>query len=265
MLDFPNNPTEGDVHIENGQSWTYNNGAWVIGLGKGASQEIVESGLPSAGWQVWGDVLIQWGRVATGGIGNVTIPLIQPFKAGTIPSATSNALSTGAQIVVINTQAHTANELYFRTVNTSNTGTGPYTISWMAIGEAPDDLKKAKVVTGAGGDNPPAPFFAEYHDPTGAASWRIIGTTLECWGELSPAGASNVTITFPKTFAKPPAVTEMNTRGPTYAGVSVAYWDQTLRTTTQIGLRSRSVTSTQNEVGGSLIQWHAIGEWDGVS
>ena len=29
-LDFPNSPNEGDTHTENGQTWTFTNGAWVV-------------------------------------------------------------------------------------------------------------------------------------------------------------------------------------------------------------------------------------------
>lgn len=84
--------------------------------------------------------------------------------------------------------------------------------------------------------NTGTPVKQEFHDPTGVASWRIVGNALECWGGASAGGV----ITFPKTFARPPTVV-------TSGGVTVS--DKTATSCTLSGAGD----------------WHAIGQWDSVS
>lgn len=102
-----------------------------------------------------------------------------------------------------------------------------------------------------------------FHDATGG--WRIIGTTLECWGSVTPDANGHAFVTFPKVFSAAPNIqaAPSATAVPTTITRSVTW--QSL-STAGVSLNVREV---QN--GGAVlpvaptIMWHAIGEWDGVS
>lgn len=96
---------------------------------------------------------------------------------------------------------------------------------------------------------------SEFHDPTGVASWRIIGATLECWGREQTNTTNSRTVTFPKTFARMPEVHgQVDSAGGRWCNVSQI-------TTTGVILRAQGGSAHTNE----NIMWRAIGEWDGIS
>lgn len=364
MVDFPQSPVNGQQHVEGGQAWTYQDppGAWVVGEGKGTALEIVESG---AGWQVWGDVLVQWGTGDTVG-GLAPVVFIQQFAATPTVTAAPDQNNGDATITVDNVAVDRFDAF------TRNTGGGTTDVDfqWIAIGEAPDDLKKPKEIASAAGsdilvvdegsgyqiigtkmiawgittsvgtaninwsDTFPVPFdsppslavipvnfgniipsisedaggsltetgFAgrtqtpgggsaagrsvawiamgdatpdramptsvignaavtEFHDPTGVSSWRLIGNTLECWGEVN-SDRTWEEVTFGKTFARRPAFTvgfprnssaEQSGRYATAGEVTTTFGRAAVFQDALSGL----------QVGD--ISWHAIGEWDGQS
>lgn len=261
-LDFPNTPNEGDTHTEKGQTWAFINGAWVIS-GDGNGVDIVGADV-SAGWQVWGDVLIQWGTAPGSALpgGRLILTYPQPFKDGTLPTITGTAASGSSSVTVtVNTGTtfdHLGCALDARFGN--NNSLVSVDLRWIAIGEAPDALKKPKRVTASVGSG----NILEFHDPTGVASWRIVGKTLECWGTIS--GGTQRTVTFPKSFARPPILT-WGAESPTYtetATVSGVHLANTLTATEFEGFVRFTNPSNGGPAGGpDEASWHAIGEWDG--
>lgn len=104
---------------------------------------------------------------------------------------------------------------------------------------------------------PPTPVYRDsFYDPTGEASWSIVGDRLECWGSYAGPDANPKTITLPKTFAFDPTITtQVRSTFKHYSTV-----------------RSRSTTDFEvnryNNSGDDVetnFMWYAIGEWDGVS
>ena len=99
------------------------------------------------------------------------------------------------------------------------------------------------------------------HDPAGAASWRVIGDTLECWGQVSVSGSQ--TITFPKTFQTGPRVT-MTAIPPNHTN-GIAYTADMINvTTTQFTARVATVSAGLVSDASRPIHYHAIGQWNGV-
>ena len=214
----------------------------------------------ATGYQVVGDILIQWGTALMADLpgGRLVLTYPQPFKDGTLPTITGTAAAGSSAVTVTvhtgTTFDHLGCALDARFGNTN--ALVSVDLRWIAIGEAPDALKKPKsVITGGG--------IAEYHDPTGAGSWRIIGTTLECWGEetVSQIGDGAIT-TFPKTFARPPTVVATPKAKP--GGQAVRTLTIQEASTTQF---EHWTTDSNGNTGDPLdrVTWHAIGEWDGVS
>lgn len=109
------------------------------------------------------------------------------------------------------------------------------------------------------------PASEEFHDPTGLASWRITGNTLECWGTAPGSDGTDRVVTFPKTFARPPRVTAMVDTVTSQADDVVfgcaAHSIAVTAFTLKVTFRSAGGS------GGSTTDamWHAIGEWDGIS
>lgn len=250
MLDFPNTPTDGDVHTEDGKTWIYVDGAWAaLGEGSLTPIDIVEADA-SAGWQVWGDVLIQWGYGATDGTGNAGVPFPQAFK------------DTGYRFVAMalfqaglgddrGVQWQGSATTGINVVGTVDGGFGVVGFNWIAVGEAPDHLKQPKTVQTIGGTE-----LQEFHDPTNVASWRIVGNTLECWGFVNTDPATGAAITFPKTFKQNPIPTVSPMRG-----TGIAHVQATLLNTTGM-----IVFGWVGGVGAVVTAfWHVKGEWDGVS
>ncbi len=210
--------------------------------------DIVEANA-TAGWQVWGDTLIQWGQSTGSGSGVDNVTFVQPFKV-------APQISVGMISVVPENRA-------VGLVNVTETSFDAYVVTaagvftamvfqWVAIGEAPDNLKKPKTVQTIGGTE-----LQEYHDPAGVASWRIVGNTLECWG-LHPGNSSgDVTVFYPKSFARPPNLTGVAvTSDPSIVNVS-----RNGGNTTQGVFRVMRIDTQAN--WNSAVEWHAIGEWDG--
>ena len=97
----------------------------------------------------------------------------------------------------------------------------------------------------------------ESHDATGVSSWRIIGTTLECWGIA--AATNPISVTFGKVFANATYAYNVSVSSSANA-ISLG---TTNRTTTGMDI-NRWDSSTNANVT-NQISWHVIGEWDGVS
>ena len=230
------------------------------GTGDVAPTTIVEANVV-AGWQVMGDTLLCWG-VGTTGTGGYVETFPTPFKTGTVPVVTAN--STGAEASGTQTRAVICDligaadfTIRHRYVNTPfGIGSASQNVTWMAIGEAPDAIKQPKVVQTAGGTD-----LMEFHDPAGALSWRIVGRTLEAWGN-----AVDGAIVFPKTFARAPELTlTPNAQTAQAANVTYGCYYETL-STTGANIRIRSLVGAAGPAAtGRPITWHAIGEWDGLS
>ena len=154
MLDFPDTPQDGDTHIEQGQVWTWNAnaGVWHVGDSTGNAQEIVESGSGDndVNWQVWGDVLIQWGFSSPSSAVEQTITFPQPFKTSPRVAANNNSQANGQFVQTYNLQP----ESFTCATRDSNDNITNGGVTWIAVGEAPDNLKKPKEITipeGGGG------------------------------------------------------------------------------------------------------------------
>ena len=153
MVDFPNTPTEGDVYTEEGQTWVYRDGAWAVSANALdlTPVEIVESGTFEGDfWQVWGDVLIQWGRNTLTSFGAPNVGFPKVFKTTpsitAMPAEASDGWSVTAQSISV---VGFVGQLW-QTSDGAQLGSGSF--DWIAVGEAPDDLKKPKSVGVVGGD-----------------------------------------------------------------------------------------------------------------
>lgn len=247
MLDFPNSPNEGDTHTDGNQTWVFTNGAWVGAASiAGMVTEIVDADA-SAGWQVWGDALIQWGSGLFGTATNLPQPFANVSYGVSVLRTASNA---DVYAAVVGDRTETAFTARARKYSDSSASTGGY--MWLAVGEAPDNLKKPKEVVGGVGT-----LRDEYHDPTGVASWRIVGNTLEMWGRYN-LGGSTGTINLPKS------VKSQNT-----ASYNIQPENSNPRFFT---INNKQVNRFDffgwNDAGGassSFFTWHVVGEWDGVS
>lgn len=135
----------------------------------------------------------------------------------------------------------------------------------------PDNPTDGKIYTEEGSTwvyhDPPGGWSAmardspvrEFHDPAGLKSWRIVGTTLECWG-VTPGTASTETIVFPKTYLADPAVTVV---GPSTGKGIANIHGLTSITPTQFQCKSFVADSGSTFAGKKI--WRSIGKWDGVS
>ena len=156
MVDFPNSPADGDTHTENGSTWFWQANPGIWALGEGNSVEIARAAFDSnGGWQVWGDVLIQWGTAQTdgSGVGTATYPVA--YKTGVSPRVSGLVMRqpAGGQppYVVMGSGGVAGTGSWSFNVRTgSGAAVADTDVDWVAIGEAPDDLKMAKEV-GAGG------------------------------------------------------------------------------------------------------------------
>lgn len=247
-LNFPSSPTEGDTHYDEGNLWTYSGGAWVVGSGESAITRIAESNLASQ-YQVWGDMLIQWGSTTSQTpTRNITFPIQfqeEPHVTVT-PEYSGSGSSISAQPDRIRAQ-----DFRFYVVNLlTDNAIGGEAVHWMAVGEAPDALKKPKEVATSIGN------YEAFHDPTGTASYRIVGDTLECWGNVTTNGSGAASITLPKTYTGVPSATLIANSG------ALTLSQATGLTTTQLDV----YTADANNLGTARpVSWHTIGQWDGVS
>lgn len=154
MIDFPSNPSDGQFHTEDGTTWQFNEaddpgtseGSWAIAV-NGFATEITES---TADWIVVGDKLWQGGSQSPDGSGNTTtIVFPQPFKEGTLPRFSGFPNSPGSRTLGRDNVSNTG--VTFLGFNQDNSPAGQG-VTWMAFGEAPDELKKPKEVGIGGGD-----------------------------------------------------------------------------------------------------------------
>jgi len=137
--------SQGDDHLRLIKSVVQND---AVVRGDIGAVEIVEADA-SAGWQVWGDTLIQWGK---GTIVNTAIATVfpQPFQTGTVPGVIavsgSNAAGGQANYTITVTEASISNTLFQTTARQGTSNALNVDFIWIAVGEAPDALKKAKSV-----------------------------------------------------------------------------------------------------------------------
>lgn len=138
--------------------------------------EIIEADAPN-GWQVWGDVLIQWGAVGGSGIRTVTFP--KPFKstpqvAFSVDGAyVSAGTGTGHRFVNFESGTRSATGFQCFVKNGSNYADSTSTAFWIAVGVAPDDMKKPKTVAAIGDKPLPADLpGALVNDGSGNLSWQ---------------------------------------------------------------------------------------------
>lgn len=254
-IDFPNSPSDGDLVTIEGTTWVWKAtpGLWAV-VNSGIPVEIVGADA-AAGWTVFGDYLICLGAATTDVNGQLVVSYPQAFNSLPIVSATCGGGVNG-HFVQVENGTETVNGCTLEVRRYDNVD-GQQGVRWFAIGEAPAALKKPKSVQAVGGS-----VLREYHDPTGALSWQIVGTTLKCWGKVTTDSNGSATVSFPKSFARPP-VTSVNI--PASATTTIArtvngYADED--GFTQISARTISggvVSPYQGEVS-----WKATGEWDGV-
>ena len=379
MVDFPGSPVDGQQHVENGQVWTYREppGAWSVGGGTGLVTELMDGIGGGQAWCVVGDWLFQWGSEGAVTAGPRTVNMPQAYKDTSYrvictPTDTGTPANTVAYVGWVNQRiSSTQFSISPRTINASGpNANNSLNMMWLAMGEAPDSLKKPKEVLGGAGNttsvkivdegsgyqivggkliqwgNDVSPLaggahvfpiafkqggdvtvtaaslttgtvrsiqitsftetqfqtwgfnasganeatgftwiaigdvpdgmqlpteinvigegvIQEFHDPNGEYSWRIMGRTLECWGEetVSQIGDGAIT-TFPKTFARPPTVVATPKAKP--GGQAVRTLTIQEASTTQF---EHWTTDSNGNTGDPLdrVTWHAIGEWDGVS
>lgn len=103
--------------------------------------EIVEADITSR-WQVWGDVLIQWGSTNTTLTGNL-VTFVQPFEGGTFPSVTAQAVTGTGRFAAIQS---VTNAQFLAQARDLTGAQVDILVYWQAIGEAPDALKKPKTI-----------------------------------------------------------------------------------------------------------------------
>lgn len=208
MLDFPDNPTDGQTHIEAGQVWRWDGaaGVWFVGGKSGAVTEITEGGIVSpetqhnSYWFVIGDWLIQGGtdgtQSGTAAYAQVDFPVA--FKSGTIPAVAHTVKAGTSPIYTVTTHTPTATYFRWRSYNASGTATGSYYAGWMAIGEAPDALKKPKEVI-AGSSNAGAIQIVD-----DSPQHVVVGNTLIQWGTFGTDASGNGQIIYPFAYKELP-------------------------------------------------------------
>ncbi len=154
-LNFPSTPVDGDVYEAEGAvyTWVAAENVWQKGNTSTSSVTIVEADAV-AGWQVWGDTLIQWGR-HIGSDTSTAITFPHMFKSD--PKVTTG-LNNGATESPTNTSFSvqtwgiTTAQFFARAMynNGTNVGVSGADVNWVAVGEATDDMKQPKNVFGGG-------------------------------------------------------------------------------------------------------------------
>lgn len=114
-------------------------------------------------------------------------------------------------------------------------------------------------VSGVSGGSGPSTQIQEQHNEDGSG-YQIVGKTLRCWGFATGSGTATPTVvTFPKTFARNPAITLAQAN--------------TVPHTRDCGITNPTSSSFEliyrlHSDGSDLpntAYWQAVGEWDGVS
>lgn len=105
---------------------------------------------------------------------------------------------------------------------------------------------------------------SEFHDPANVASWRIIGNTLECWGQGANVGDPYTTVTLPKTYASAGYVISLAITGSdSLARAFNPMVRETGKTASAFIFEQRR--STTESGTNRPFNWHTIGQWDGIS
>jgi hypothetical protein len=94
--------------------------------------------------------------------------------------------------------------------------------------------------------------------------YRIVGTTLECWGTTASGGTGKKTVTFPKYFSAEPSVTCTVRQGTSSNSGRMVM----IMTGHGNNLLQTFVYQVRNDAGNAQsedINWHAIGQYDGTS
>lgn len=208
MLDFPTSPVEGQSHFDEGQLWTFTDGAWIVGALTSELTELYEGEFPtvSDGYYVVGKMLVQWGLVQTDGNGYLNVPFPQPYKNGTTPHVTTNTFADVDTATVRRSNNPIPSERYLSfdvmTFNTAGSTRASVFVGWMSIGEAPDDLAKTEHALGGNGELAPQVMVENDTDQ----GWVVIGDVLYCWGAFSTDGTGTAPVTYPQAFESSPAV-----------------------------------------------------------
>ncbi|NKB39455.1 MAG: hypothetical protein GKR86_00085 [Ilumatobacter sp.] len=131
------------------------NGVWVAFGGEVVINDpnIIDV---SKGYQVWGDLIIQWGSLEqTNGSGADTVTFPKAYKLGTTPTVAATAFSEVDNNIVRRTASppvanrHLSFDVY--SLNTAGSLVGNIFYSWISVGEADDADKLPSTVGGAGG------------------------------------------------------------------------------------------------------------------
>ena len=157
-MNFPNSPTNGQTHTEQGMTFVWNSTAstWIMLGGESEIADpatIVKSGFPTESWQVVGDMLICTGFST--GTGPLTVNFPRQFKSApkvvaTVDNATEQASTTAFSISTWGvTTAGFSYKVQF--VNTGSVNVSGAAIRWVAVGEALDADKMPKIVQTVGG------------------------------------------------------------------------------------------------------------------
>ena len=184
-LNFPNNPATGDQYTAEGVTYQFFENRWIIDTAtQNAPVEIVEADT-SAGWQVWGDTLIQWGSVS--GAGERTITFAQPFEGlpsvtiGQAAGSTGNIATSDQRIGMVLGGTITPTSFACWSAIPAGSVSGS-SITWFAVGEAPDALKKPKEIGVAYGGSvsgvPEAPEDGVLYGRKDA-DWEPVPTNAE--------------------------------------------------------------------------------------
>ena len=243
-----------------GGQWVQTNGTTPVDTTEYLPVEIVEADA-TAGWQVMGDTLIQWGTIDL--VATRTVTFQQAFK--TPPNVTasvslpSGTASSNGQYV----QGHeiTATSCILRSYNGLNgLETNSRPASWIAIGEAPDALKKPKTVQAVGNSE-----LLQYFDPSDVNSWELVGNKLTQWGRGTTDAAGNLVLVLTKTYAGSFSASAI---AQSYSGAPAdAVYSATLTATdnNSMGVQARFVqgAGTPQVAGSTAVSWMAVGEWDG--
>ncbi len=222
----------------------------AVALSDTGSATIVEADA-SAGWQVVGDVLVQWGR----GNFNTDVIFPQPFKdGGNVSIFITRTAGIPDSLVSVGGTTETRFSPKMRNWQSGDT-TGTGGIHWAAIGEAPDSLKKPKTVQTIGSDP-----VQEFFDPTRANSWRIIGNTLEQWGVYSMQSIGGdltlETVTLAKSYSAQGKFEVTVSPAGTINSIQLATGRPEAANKMILGYKRSTETA-------GLVAWHTIGEWDG--
>ena len=153
-MNFPNSPTDGQVHTEQGMTFVWNSTAstWVMLGGESEIADpatIIRSGLPTDGWQIWGDTLIQWGIVTTSTSTGAVVTFPKAFKnQPSVVALPASAISNDERSVHMFSLSKT--QVDFVAFNGANARIA-VAVCWVAVGEALDDDKTPKIVQTVGG------------------------------------------------------------------------------------------------------------------